>query len=66
MVNHDTKPLLADKIREKIADYRRSADAARQRAEETALPEVRKSYLRMAEGFERLIRDLEKADKRIV
>jgi hypothetical protein len=42
MGNEDAKPLSADKIREKIADYRRSAEAARRKADETPLPQVRK------------------------
>lgn len=48
------RSLSADKIRENIADYRRSAESARQKAVDTALPQLRDSYLRMAEGFERL------------
>jgi hypothetical protein len=64
MGNDDSDRCRADRIREKIAEYRRSADAARRKADEAALPEVRKSYLRMAEGFNKLVRDFEKALKR--
>jgi hypothetical protein len=54
----------ADKIRAKIAEYECSAEAARRKADESVLKEVRKAYLRMAEGFAKLVRDLESALKR--
>jgi hypothetical protein len=53
-----------EKIRSRIAVYRKSAAAARSVAEQTALPENRDGCLRTAEGFEKLADTLEDALKR--
>jgi hypothetical protein len=63
MHHDDAKPLSEERIREKIADYRRSSEAARRKAGEATLPQIRDSYLRLAEGFDKLVADLERALK---
>jgi hypothetical protein len=52
------------KIRERIADYQRSAAVARTAAKRTASPEIRDAYLRTAEGFEKLALELQRLLKR--